>query len=106
MERGSLKNIVLLALSREPYIYIVDDGSEREVDRIMGDLGLWGLVVKVKLRGNNGGLTAYVLDLSKIERLCAYEACSKLDNSVKRDSCISKCISAKAASILLERVGG
>ena len=107
MERSRLRQAVLAALTEEPYIYIVEDEAEKEVDGIISDMGLWGLVVKVKLNRNGGGrITAYLVDLSKIERLCAYELCSKVEDPVQRDACIARCASSKVQSIILERIGG
>ena len=106
MAGKSLREALLEALANEPYAFVSDSDLEAEVDRAISEAGLWGLVAKVKLKGENGStIVVYLVDTSKVERFCAYDECSKIEDSVELDSCIARCVASKLPGLLRERIG-
>lgn len=87
------------ALSREPYIFVVEKGDEelkRAIEETLRDEGLWGIVTKEEA----GPLIIYYVDKGKIAKLCSYESCSNIEDSVEFEACVQKCVDAKIENIV------
>lgn len=101
---GDIIDKVFEALSSEPHIFILeksDDETERIVENVLKNEGLWGLVRKESA----GDLIIYYIDKNKLARLCSYESCSTIENSIEFEACVQKCVDAKIGSIIKKRVG-
>lgn len=103
-KKGNILNKVYQALSQEPHLFIIekdDDETKRVVENALKDEGLWGLIRKEETKN----IIIYYIDKSKLIKLCSYESCSNIENSVEFEVCIQKCVDSKIENIIKKKVG-
>ena len=103
-EKSGILNRIYQALSQEPYLFIIekdDNETKRVIENTLKDEGLWGLIRKEETKT----LIIYYIDKSKLVKLCSYESCSNIENSVEFEVCVQKCVDSKIENIIKKKVG-
>ena len=103
MDRGARGFNVYRALGEPPHLVVADErlGNVLEVEEAISRAGLWGLIEKARLTDE---ITAYYVDTTKLERLCAYDECSGLEGAAL-SGCIARCVERRLEEILSKAAG-
>ncbi len=103
MDRNTREFNVYKALGEPPHLVVADErlGNTVEVEDAISRAGLWGLVEKAKLTDK---ITAYYVDTTKLERLCAYDECSGLEGAALA-GCIARCVERRLEEIISKAAG-